>query len=184
MRFPYIMEPESLLPRSQKKKPPLVIYMRHINLVYTLSNYFVKIHFSAIIHLQPDLPSGYVFPTFSQRSFLVLFLSQPCHMPNKYRTLTFLITFHKEYTFSHLPLLPCSDIKYSPFNSHQRNMLNDLNDCHTRRRTYVEASSSEILFWDRHHCCYYVSVTVILFVMKVFFFVPVHSRTVLSVCFL
>jgi hypothetical protein len=40
--------------------------------------------------------------------------------------------------------------KYSPFNSHQRNMFNDQNDCHPRRRTRVEASSSEILFWDRH----------------------------------
>jgi len=62
-------------------------------------------------------------------------------------------------------------------------MLNGHNDRHTRRRTYVEASSSEILFWDRHQCCYYVSVNDILFDMKDFS-VPVHSRTALSVCLL
>jgi len=81
-----------------------------------------------------------------------------------------------------LPLLPCSDVKiFSPelCSSHQRNMLYDQNDSHTSRRTYVEVSSSEILFWDRHQCCCYVSVNDILFDIEDFS-VPVHSRAVLS----
>jgi hypothetical protein len=73
--------------------------------------------------------------------------------------------------------------KYSPQNTvtATKNMLNDQNDCHTHQRTYVETSNSEILFWDRQKYCCYVAVNDILFDIEDFS-VPVHSRTVLSVC--